>query len=213
MKHLLVGLGNPGPTYCETRHNAGFLLIDAILQRWASEPLPSHPLYVGWRVFFGSDENILYLIKPLTYMNLSGNAVVAFMEQTPIDIERILIAYDDVSLPTGTLRMRPKGSSGGQNGIKHILATLDTQEIARLRIGVAADTLEHQSLVDFVLSPFHESEKPAFVAALAVACVAVETWANEGVVAAMSRYNGPAQSQSTEVPSLSQSIFRGGDGG
>lgn len=211
--HLLVGLGNPGPKYSETRHNAGFLLIDALLQQRDSEPLPDHPLYLGWRVLLGNDENILYLIKPLTFMNLSGHAVDAFLKQIPIERERILIAYDDVSLPTGTIRMRPKGSSGGQNGIKHILATLDTQDIARLRIGVAADALEQQSLVDFVLSPFHPSEQPDFLAALAVSCAAVETWIKEGVVAAMSRFNGPAQPQSAAVPSLSQSIFRGGDGG
>jgi PTH1 family peptidyl-tRNA hydrolase len=212
-QHLLVGLGNPGPTYRETRHNAGFLLVDALLQDRECEPLPAHPLYLGWRVFDRERENILYLIKPLTFMNLSGNAVTAFLERVPVDQANILIAYDDVSLPTGTLRMRPKGSSGGQNGIKHIIATLDTQDIARLRIGVMAESLEQQSLVDFVLSPFHASEKPVFLAALAVARAAVETWANEGVVAAMSRYNGPVDPQSASVPSLSQTIFMGGDGG
>lgn len=213
MNHLLVGLGNPGPTYRETRHNAGFLLVDALLQRLPCEPLPEHPLFLGYRVIFESSQNILYLLKPLTFMNLSGDAVVAFREQIPIDLERILVAYDDVSLPVGSLRMRPKGSSGGQNGMKHIIRSLGTEEIARLRIGIAADALRQQSLVDFVLSPFQKSEQPAFLAALTASCAAVETWLQEGVVAAMSRFNGPAQAPSTPVPSLSKTIFRGGDGG
>ncbi|MFM7728077.1 MAG: aminoacyl-tRNA hydrolase [Flavobacteriales bacterium] len=154
MKFLIVGLGNIGSEYAETRHNIGFKVLDALA--WASN------------LFFKTDRygdvcelrhkgRIFILLKPSTYMNLSGNAVRYWMQQEKIDLENVLVITDDLALPFGKLRMRGKGSDGGHNGLKHIQEILQTNEYARLRFGISAEFSKgHQ--VDYVLGLWNDDE-------------------------------------------------------
>ncbi|WP_397546369.1 aminoacyl-tRNA hydrolase [Rhodothermus marinus] len=183
---LIVGLGNPGSRYANTRHNAGFMVVDRLAERygiaWRSEKGPS---LLGWGQLEGCPAG---LMKPLTYMNRSGAAVAEVVRYYRIPLERLLVVYDDIHLPPGRIRLRPGGSAGGHNGVEDIIRALGTTAFPRLRIGIGSN-FERGRQADYVLSPFTREEWPLIDEALERACRAAVTFACEGIEAAMNRYN------------------------
>lgn len=153
---IIVGLGNPGKQYEKTRHNVGFMVLDAVSRHY-KEPIASSKFNSLIAEFFVNGEKII-LVKPQTYMNLSGNAVEAILNYYQASEEDLFVIYDDLDLEVGSLRLREKGSSGGQNGIKHIIAKLDTQAIKRLRIGIGNN--KRIPTADYVLGKYDEAHTP-----------------------------------------------------
>ena len=186
---VVVGLGNPGPKYAGTRHNVGFEVVDY---------LAKGPGCSAFREKFEAfvaelkegDETVL-LIKPLTFMNLSGRAVRAVLDFYKLPVEQLLVVCDDFNLPLGKLRVRAKGSHGGQNGLRNIQEQLGTDAYARLRIGVGQP--DPGEAVDFVLSRFKPGERAGAEEAVATAAQAVLVWIRSGIEACMNRFNGPAE--------------------
>src|SRR5437762_2789568 len=176
---VVVGLGNPGPKYAGTRHNVGFEVVDY---------LAKGPGCSAFREKFEAfvaelkegDETVL-LIKPLTFMNLSGRAVRAVLDFYKLPVEQLLVVCDDFNLPLGKLRVRAKGSHGGQNGLRNIQEQLGTDAYARLRLGVGEPTTG--DAIDHVLSRFKSGEKAAVVEAIATAAQAVVLWVKSGTEA------------------------------
>jgi PTH1 family peptidyl-tRNA hydrolase len=154
MKYLIAGLGNIGPQYVFTRHNAGFMALDRLA---ATEGLTFQVEKLASYALWKAKGRQIHLIKPTTYMNLSGKAVKYWMNKLDIPVENILIVVDDLALPLGKLRMKPKGSSAGHNGLKDIEAVLGSSEYARLKIGIG-DQFPKGRQVDFVLASFPEDE-------------------------------------------------------
>ncbi len=186
---LIVGLGNPGRKYRDTRHNIGFAVADELAARWsvAFESAPSDALLARVRTL-GPDGTLL--LKPLTMMNASGFAVSEIARYFRIAFGDILIVADDVNLPLGRLRARPSGSAGGHNGFRSIIEQLGTTEFARLRVGVGRGDLR-RDLADYVLAGFDADERPAVVDAIGRAADASETFVAEGIERVMNRFNGP----------------------
>jgi PTH1 family peptidyl-tRNA hydrolase len=184
---LVVGLGNPGSKYQGTRHNVGFELIDRLAQGGAAAAF-SHK-FEGLLAETEIDFRRVLLLKPQTFMNLSGRSVgqaVRFYKVAPSDL---LVVCDDLSLPLGKLRLRPGGSDGGQKGLRDITSHLGTDQFPRLRIGIGdRDQIE---ATDYVLSRFRSSERPVIDDALILASQAVAVWVTQGIEAAMNRFNGP----------------------
>ena len=183
---LIVGLGNPGSKYYGTRHNVGFEVVDELARRRALmfEARPGDAVIARER---GPGAQLI-LAKPLTFMNLSGQAVGGLMRYYRIDLDDVLVVTDDVNLPLGRLRIRRRGSDGGHNGLYSVIDSVGTEEVARLRIGV--DRGDHRrDLADHVLSMFDQSELETMSLAIASASDAVEVFASEGINAAMNRYN------------------------
>jgi PTH1 family peptidyl-tRNA hydrolase len=184
---VVCGLGNPGPEYEATRHNVGWWLLDRLSVEWGLGPFRrSGPaLVAGGEV--GAHE--VLLLKPLTYMNRSGAALVPLRDDPDIETaEDLMVVVDDVALEVGRLRLRPSGGTGGHNGLKSVEAALGTQEYARLRVGVGAPP-DGVPMVDWVLSEFEESDEDTVVALMPELVDAVREWMDAGVEAAMSRYN------------------------
>jgi PTH1 family peptidyl-tRNA hydrolase len=184
---IVVGLGNPGSRYSGTRHNVGFEVIDTLAR---------HPQANSFREKFESliaevrwGDDTLLLVKPQTYMNLSGRAVRALLDFYKLSPQHLLVVCDDIHLPLGKLRLRPRGSHGGHNGLRDIQLHLGTEEYPRLRIGVGEP--EPGEAVDHVLGRFRASEQPIIAEAIARAAQAVECWAEQGLEAAMNRFNAP----------------------
>ena len=186
MKHLIVGLGNIGPEYEGTRHNIGFRILDALAK---ASNISFQDRRYGFVAHMRVKNQELVLLKPSTYMNLSGNAVRYWMQQEKIPLENILILVDDLSLPVGTIRMRQGGSDAGHNGLKHIAQMLGTQSYNRLKFGIGNE-FPRGSQIDFVLGKFSpEDEKIVDERALA-ACDAIRAYALSGMGFAMNHYNG-----------------------
>lgn len=185
---LVVGLGNPGKDYAHTRHNAGFRALDVLAQRLGCKIDKSkfQGLY-GQTAFRGEK---LYLLKPLTYMNLSGQSVLQLSAYFHIPPERIIVLFDDISLPPGRLRIRGDGSAGGHNGIKSIIAQLGSQDFPRVKIGVGAKPEADRDLADWVLSPFSAQEEKALSFSLEKAADAALAIIEKGVPTAANLYNG-----------------------
>ncbi|MDX9971852.1 MAG: aminoacyl-tRNA hydrolase [FCB group bacterium] len=185
---LLVGLGNPGPRYRHTRHNVGFIVLDRVAERLGVK---------AWREKFHGElaeasygaEKVM-LLKPMTYMNLSGTSVAAAAKNRTDDFERdVLAVVDDVNLPLGRLRLRSGGSAGGHNGLKSLAEHLGTQAFSRLRIGVG-DTEAGQDLADHVLSKFRPDELPEVEKAVDRAAQAVLSFIERGLERTMNEFNG-----------------------
>jgi PTH1 family peptidyl-tRNA hydrolase len=184
---LVVGLGNPGKRYDGTRHNVGFAVVDA---------LAKGPGVGGFQDRFDADvaewreadEKIL-LMKPQTFMNLSGRAVREAVDFYQIEAKDLLVICDDMSLPLGKLRFRVRGTHGGQNGLRDIQQHLGTTDYSRLRIGVDVPG-EQSDAIDHVLGKFKASEKPAIEDAVALAVQGVATWVGQGIQKCMNQYNG-----------------------
>ena len=185
MKYLIVGLGNIGKEYDGTRHNIGFRVLDALAK--ASNLVFEDKRY-GAITTLSVKGQQLVLLKPSTYMNLSGNAVRYWMNQENIPLERLLIVVDDLSLPFGTLRMKPNGSDGGHNGLKHIAAVLGTQAYARLRFGIGND-FPRGGQVDYVLGQFTEENLQTMEERLTVADEMIKSFCLSGIPFTMNHFN------------------------
>lgn len=191
---LIVGLGNPGPEYANTRHNFGFMVVDRLAQRWGI-PLVTEKQFQGsygegWAL--GGKRRLL---KPETYMNRSGQSVRAVLDWYKLDPSAVLVIYDDMDLPLGRLRLRGSGSAGGHNGMKSLIHHLGGEAFPRLRLGVgkpkaASSSREGgQAVIDHVLGKFTPQEKDLVEAVLNAAVAAVECYLQEGLATAMNRFN------------------------
>lgn len=185
---LIVGLGNPGKQYERTRHNCGFRALDALADKLGCkiDKGKFQGLY-GQTVRNGQK---LFLLKPQTFMNLSGRSVLQLSAYYSIPPQRIIVLFDDISLPPGRLRIRPDGSAGGHNGIKSIIQEVGSQDFPRVKIGVGAKPHAEQDLADWVLSTFSSSEEKALSFALENAAAAALCIIEKGVPEAANRYNG-----------------------
>mgnify|MGYP003391007265 CR=1 FL=1 len=185
---LIVGLGNPGKEYERTRHNAGFRAIDILAEnlRCKIDKAKFQGLY--GQVDYQGEK--LYLLKPLTYMNLSGRSVLQLSAYFNIPPQRIIVLFDDISLEPGRLRIRPDGSAGGHNGIKSIIQELGSQDFPRVKIGVGAKPHPEYDLADWVLSTFSAQEEKALTVSLKNAAEAALCIIDKGVPDASNRYNG-----------------------
>lgn len=184
---LLFGLGNPGSRYDRTRHNLGWMLVGLLCERHGGRLIAGRADYFSSRVSI--EGRRLHLIKPTTYMNLSGGAVRAYLAIERPRVPEICVAVDEVELALGRIRLRPKGSAGGHNGLKSVEAALHTTEYARLRMG-CGPAPNGIDLSDFVLDEFVEDEREAVEAMVAKAADAVESWVLHGVQSTMGRFNG-----------------------
>jgi len=186
MDFLLVGLGNPGPEYAQTRHNVGFMVIDALIDRLRAGPVRQEgAAELAETRYKGRD---LVLAKPLTFMNRSGLAVEGLLRAYDLSPSSLLVIVDDVHLDVGQLRLRPGGSSGGHNGLSHIEDQIGTDQYPRLRIGIGSD-YESGHQADYVLSPFSAQQQGPMDDALIDAANATLTVVREDLDAAMNRYN------------------------
>jgi peptidyl-tRNA hydrolase, PTH1 family len=185
MKYLIVGLGNPGADYHETRHNVGFMVLDHMASRmngtFASDRF-------GHTCELKHKGKTLVLLKPNTYMNLSGKAVRYHQQAHKLPLEQILVITDDLALPFGKLRLRGKGSHGGHNGLRDIQAILGTEAYARMRIGVGSEFQKGQQ-VDYVLSRFSAEERPVLATLLDKAADGVLSFALQGLDRTMNVVN------------------------
>jgi PTH1 family peptidyl-tRNA hydrolase len=184
---LIVGLGNPGPKYQGTRHNVGFDVVEKLIVIWGGAKPKTK--FQGQLVDVAVDGQTLLLLRPLTFMNLSGRCVretVAFYRIMP---DHMLVICDDINLPLARLRFRARGSSGGQKGLADIIRQLGTEEIGRLRIGIDPPP-PHFAVPDYVLSRFNRGEQVEIDRALERASCAVTDWVREGINYCMNRYNG-----------------------
>jgi PTH1 family peptidyl-tRNA hydrolase len=192
---LIVGLGNPGPQYLLTRHNIGFLVLDA----WADE---DELRFADDRTRFSQaaqEPDGTRLVKPMTYMNESGKAVAGWLDWLKLTPADLLVIVDDVALPLGQIRVRPAGSPGGHNGLKSIEAALSTNTYARVRCGVGA-VPPGWALEKWVLSRFHSEEEDAVGEMIGTARRAIQCCQSEGIAVAMNRFNGTASADpSTEA--------------
>lgn len=182
---LVVGLGNPGPKYENTRHNIGFRVADALADRLGISFQHSTNAVLGWE---DHQSQTVGVAKPTTYMNRSGTAVAGLLRRHDLALDQLLIVVDDLHLPTGTVRLRPDGSSGGHNGLAHIAECLDTTEYPRLRVGIGNDFPDGQQ-VNYVLSPFTAQQQPLIREGIADACDAILTVAREDLTTAMNQFN------------------------
>jgi PTH1 family peptidyl-tRNA hydrolase len=183
---LIVGLGNPGEKYAATRHNVGFWVIDRLAERWQIPVRQNR-----WKGLAGSGlvmgERVV-LLKPMTYMNLSGESVRPALDWLKCDIEDLAVVCDDLDLPPGTLRLRKKGSSGGHRGLQSLIDHLGTNEFKRVRIGIGHPA-GRMPVVDYVLSPFTREERPSIEEAVERAAEAIHQWVVSDFDQAMNRFN------------------------
>ncbi len=181
---MIAGLGNPGRKYAGTRHNVGFDVLDFVAERhrldW--ESAPADAMMAKWRA------SGALLAKPLTFMNLSGHAVGELLRYFKIDLPDLLIVVDDVNLELGRLRARARGTAGGHNGLKSLIAQLGTEDFARLRIGVGRGDAR-RDLADHVLATFDPDERPVVAETVSRTADAVELFVAEGIGPVMNRFN------------------------
>ena len=185
MNFLIAGLGNIGDEYAGTRHNIGFTVLDALAK--ASNTVFSDRRY-GFVADLRVKNQVLTLLKPSTYMNLSGNAVRYWLKEKNIPVERLLVVVDDLALPLGQLRMRPGGSEGGHNGLRHITSVLGTNQYARLRFGIGND-FSRGGQLDYVLGRFSADEESLLAERVGVACEMVKSFCLAGIDITMNQYN------------------------
>jgi peptidyl-tRNA hydrolase, PTH1 family len=185
---LIVGLGNPGRRYSETRHNMGYRTVDRLARQWNID--------VSREKFSGlvgngryADQEVM-LLKPTTFMNLSGEAVLAACQFYKVPLSDLMVVLDDLDLPTGRIRVRSAGSAGGHKGLSDIARRLGNQEFGRIRIGIGRT--ERDGVVDYVLSRADEDEAPLLEQAITLAAEAVATWVRQGIETCMNRFNGPS---------------------
>ncbi|MBI5666704.1 MAG: aminoacyl-tRNA hydrolase [Chloroflexi bacterium] len=185
--YLIIGLGNPGKGYADTRHNVGFRVVDELARRYGlTFGRKERKAVVASGVILGKRA---ILAKPQTYMNLSGEAVRALVDFYKVELSRLLVISDDLDIPLGTLRLRKSGSAGGQGGLKNIIQHLGTQDFNRLRFGIGRPPGRMQPK-DYVLQAFKGDDVILAAQMVDRAASAVEVWLTEGIEIAMTRYNG-----------------------
>jgi len=184
---VIVGLGNPGEKYAGSRHNVGFMLLDALARdldlggQWREQDNAAVMTVI-------KEAEKMILVKPLTYMNESGRAVAPILHWHKIDPRDLLVIHDDIDLPVGMVRIRPKGSSGGHNGIKSVIEHIGTQNFPRMKIGIGRPNAD-ESVIDHVLRSFLPEEEEAIRLAVERLIPAVKCWSAEGIDMAMNRFN------------------------
>ena len=183
---IMVGLGNPGAEYAHTKHNVGFMLVDALAERIGIDTWQEkfNALIAVGRI----DAQKLLLVKPLTYMNESGRAVGPLLDWYKLAPEDLIVAHDDMDIAAGTIRLRRKGSAGGHNGIKSLLAHIGSEDFSRVRIGIGRP-LPGWTVVRHVLAPFPADDATKIQAAISYLLPAVECIVTDGIDMAMNRYN------------------------
>jgi PTH1 family peptidyl-tRNA hydrolase len=185
LKYLIAGLGNPGSEYANTRHNIGFKVLDALAG--ASNIVFSDERY-GWVSEYKFKGRTFVLLKPSTFMNLSGRAVNYWMQKENIALENLLVVVDDLALPLGTLRLRAKGSDAGHNGLKNITEVLGTQDYARLRFGIG-DNFRQGQQVNYVLGEWNKEEKLELAALIDTSVEVIKSFGTIGVQQTMTFFN------------------------
>lgn len=186
----IIGLGNPGKAYENTRHNVGFQVIDKLAARLQAPEFQNK--FNGLYTTAHTDQGKVMLLKPMTYMNLSGECVRPFVDYFEIDDEEIVVLYDDLDLPAGKIRLRQKGSAGGHNGMKSLISHLGTSEFNRIRIGIDRPT-GGMKVTDYVLAPFSKEEQPDIEEAVERSADACEAWNPPETVTfleVMNKFNG-----------------------
>lgn len=182
---LIVGLGNPGKEYDNTRHNVGFMVMDRLSDVFNVSISTSK--FKGEYVKFKYHGEDIIFLKPMTYMNLSGESVIQVLHYFKMSADDLLVIYDDLDMPTGKLRLRESGSAGGHNGVKSIIAQLKTQSFKRIRVGI--DKHPRFKVVDYVLGHFTKEQQPLIDEGVENAVKAVEMYLDQGFTAAMNHYN------------------------
>jgi PTH1 family peptidyl-tRNA hydrolase len=185
LKYLIAGLGNPGKEYENTRHNIGFKILDALAE--ASNIVFSDERY-GWITEYKFKSRTFILLKPTTFMNLSGKAVNYWLQKESIPIENLLVVVDDLALPLGSVRLRAKGSDAGHNGLKNITLMLGSQEFARLRVGIG-DNFRQGQQVDYVLGEWDKQEKLELPAVIDTSVEIIKSFGTIGVDQTMTFFN------------------------
>ena len=185
MKFLIVGLGNPGSEYEDTRHNIGFKVVEVLAKELGGDFYLDKAVYKTEVKYKG---RTLILIKPITYMNLSGKAVNYWLQAEKINLENLVVITDDIALPFGKLRMKGKGSDGGHNGLKDIQATLKTQEYARLRFGVGSNFHKGRQS-DYVLGKWTKEESLDLTERIEVATEFIKSFSTQGLALTMTHWN------------------------
>ena len=185
-KYLIIGLGNIGPEYAQTRHNIGFKILDALANQ---ENLSFETAKLGDITTFKIKGKSALLLKPSTYMNLSGKALHYWMEKENIPLENVLVITDDINLDFGMIRVKTKGSNGGHNGLKDIQNTLNTVNYNRFRFGVGADFGKGRQ-VDYVLGKWNDEEKTALVERLNTSTEVIKSFILSGITNTMNQFNG-----------------------
>ena len=186
---LIVGLGNPGSKYATTRHNAGFMAMDCLASDFNFEPFKEsskHTALISEGQISGEK---VALVKPLAFMNRSGRSVRSLVQFYKLDLDEVLVVYDDVAIDSGKMRLRPNGSAAGHNGIKSLIQELGTQEFSRLRMGIKPLTPFSGELSDYVLGRFSEEELVLLQENLDRVPRAVALWVEEGIEGAMNGVN------------------------
>lgn len=184
---IIVGLGNPGKEYEKTRHNAGFMAVDKIIEKFgATNKKVKNKAEICDCKIGGST---VLIVKPQTYMNLSGEAVGPLAKYFKVPSENVFVIFDDISLPVGNIRLRKKGSAGGHNGIKSLIAHLGTENFPRLKIGVGAKPHPDADLKNHVLGGIPKEEMPNYEKALDNTVSAVEEMLKNGIDSAMNKFN------------------------
>src|SRR5690606_11682554 len=184
---LIVVLGNPGRSYDKTRHNIGFEVIDELAHRFDA-PLKQNKFNGIYSISHKSNEKVI-LLKPLTYMNLSGESIRPIMDYYDIALEDIVVIYDDLDLPVGKIRLRQTGSAGGHNGIKSTIAHLGTQNFNRIRVGINRPPVG-MTVPDYVLGKFHKEEWTEMQSVISKCADACEEWLEKPFIEVMNRFNG-----------------------
>jgi peptidyl-tRNA hydrolase, PTH1 family len=194
---LIVGLGNPGNKYAQTRHNVGFDLVDFLAERWRISLAEKKQFQGIYGEGNGNHNAKIRLLKPQTFMNLSGQSVRATIDWFKLPPESVLVVYDDLDLPLGKIRLRLSGSAGGHNGMKSIISHLGTQNFPRVRIGIGKSTGEKDT-ISHVLGKFAQAETPIVGDVIYLVNDAIELGLKQGIEKSMSLYN----SKSIEVPEI-----------
>lgn len=189
--HLIVGLGNPGPEFAGTRHNVGWMCLERLARRVGVSF--DRYQFRAQLAFWADDGRKVALAKPLTFMNRSGEAVGPLVRFYKVSLDRLMVVYDDLDLPPGRIRIRPKGGAGGHHGMESIIEKLGSSDFPRLRVGIGRPpgprAYDPEVVARYVLTSFSAAERPLIDAALDRAVEALIVWVREGIEAAMNRFN------------------------
>lgn len=192
LPYLIAGLGNPGAEYARTRHNAGFLVLEELAREWRID-WRQEPRFEASVAKSDRGGRVVWMVRPLTYMNASGEAIGAVARYYRVPVEQILVVVDDADLPLGSVRLRPDGSSGGHHGLESVETHLGTRKYARQRLGIGRLESGVRQITGHVLGRFSADEAEVFERVLRHAVSQATCWLDDGIEKAMARYNGSAR--------------------